>query len=62
MTPERKELVELGIEFAKTGIKQAKRAMELEGDEGLEMLRASWSNLTDAGAYLWRSRTGPDGK
>ncbi len=62
MTPDQIELVEQGIEFAKTAIKQAKKALELEGEEQREMLRASHSNLTDAGAYLWRSKTDPNGR
>ena len=60
MTPEQIEMVEQAIEISKTAITQARKALKLSGEEQHELLKASHSNLTDAGALVWRSRTRPD--
>lgn len=51
------------IRVAKIAIDQAQKALKMKDPvEEAETIRAAWSNLTDAGAWMWRSRFDEDGR
>ena len=51
------EQVEEAIRISKIGIDQAKKSLKIKDEvEQGETLREAWSNLTNAGALMWRAR------